>query len=146
MDDFVAYVRAVDDTVAGIEQKDITSFQVMIMDMFRAMRALNRVFPGLPNKRFWRFNGGMHIVLTLVPPHRTYGPMTHGMIEPLYCGAWHAAVNICTFCPGRDYVTLNFSMEQRHIANVEKIARLLDEVEARDVTPHKMMPSVERLS
>ncbi|WP_449396751.1 hypothetical protein [Devosia riboflavina] len=146
MDDFVAYVRAVDDTVAGIEQKDITSFQVMIMAMFRAMRALNRIFPGLPNKRFWRFNGGMHIVLTLVPPHRTYGPMTHGMVEPLYCGAWHAAVNICTFCPGRDYVTLNFSMEQRHIANVEKIALLLDEVEARDVTPHKMMPSVERLS
>lgn len=145
MDDFVEYVRAVDDTVAGIEQKDITSFQVMIMAMFRAMRALNRVFPGLPNKRFWRFNGGMHIVLTLVPPHRTYGPMTHGMVEPLYCGAWHAAVNICTFCPGRDYVTLNFSMEQRHIANVEKISRLLDEVEARDVGPHTMMPSVERL-
>ncbi|MBO9589420.1 hypothetical protein [Devosia sp.] len=145
MDDFVAYVRAVDDTVAGIEQKDITSFQVVIMSMFRAMRALNRVFPGLPNKRFWRFNGGMHIVLTLVPPHRTYGPMTHGMVEPLYCGAWHAAVNICTFCPGRDYVTLNFSMEQRHIANVEKILRLLDEVEARDVAPHKMAPSVERL-
>ncbi|RZA23643.1 MAG: hypothetical protein EOP02_14620, partial [Proteobacteria bacterium] len=90
MDDFVAYVRAVDDTVAGIEQKDITSFQVVIMAMFKAMRALNRVFPGLPNKRFWRFNGGMHIVLTLVPPHRTYGPMTHGLVEPLYCGAWHA--------------------------------------------------------
>ena len=145
MDDFVAYVRAVDDTVAGIEQKDITSFQVVIMAMFKAMRTLNRFIPALPNRRFWRFNGGMHIVLTLVPPHRTYGPMTHGMVEPLYCGAWHAAVNICTFCPGRDYVTLNFSMEQRHIDNADKIMRLLDEVESRDVTPHKMMPSVERL-
>jgi len=145
MDDFVDYVRAVDNTVAGIEQKDITSFQVMIMAMFKAMRTLNRFIPALPNKRFWRFNGGMHIVLTLVPPHRTYGPMTHGMIEPLYCGAWHAAVNICTFCPGRDYVTLNFSMEQRHLANVEKILALLDHVERRDVTPHQMAPSVERL-
>ncbi|KQT49473.1 hypothetical protein ASG47_03860 [Devosia sp. Leaf420] len=145
MDDFVDYVRAVDNTVAGIEQKDITSFQVMIMAMFKAMRTLNRFIPALPNKRFWRFNGGMHIVLTLVPPHRTYGPMTHGMIEPLYCGAWHAAVNICTFCPGRDYVTLNFSMEQRHLANVEKILAVLDHVERRDVTPHQMAPSVERL-
>lgn len=145
MDDFVDYVRSVDNTVAGIEQKDITSFQVMIMAMFKAMRTLNRFISALPNKRFWRFNGGMHIVLTLVPPHRTYGPMTQGMIEPLYCGAWHAAVNICTFCPGRDYVTLNFSMEQRHLANVEKILALLDHVERRDVTPHQMAPSVERL-
>ncbi len=145
MEDFVDYVRAVDDTVAGIEQKDITSFQVVINSMFKAMRAVNRVFPFLPNKRFWRFNGGTHIVLTLVPPHRTYGPMTHGMVEPLYCGAWHAEVNICTFCPGRDYVTLNFSMEQRHIANVERVTALLEEIERRDVSPHRMAPSVERL-
>ncbi|UYN99403.1 MAG: hypothetical protein KIT02_16060 [Devosia sp.] len=145
MEDFVEYVRAVDDTVAGIEQKDITSFQVVINSMFKAMRTLNRFIPALPNRRFWRFNGGMHIVLTLVPPHRTYGPMTHGMVEPLYCGAWHTEVNICTFCPGREYVTLNFSMEQRHIANVDKILALLDEVETRDVTPHVMAPSVERL-
>ncbi len=145
MDDFVDYVRAVDDTVAGIEQKDITSFQVVINAMFKAMRTLNRFIPALPNKRFWRFNNNMHIVLTLVPPHRTYGPMTHGMIEPLYCGAWHTEVNICTFCPGRDYVTLNFSMEQRHLGNVEKILSLLDEIERRDVSPHVMTPSVEKL-
>ena len=145
MDDFVDYVRMVDDTVAGIEQKDITSFQVVIMAMFKAIRTLNRYIPSMPNKRFWRFNGGMHIVLTLVPPHRTYGPMTHGMVEPIYCGAWHSAANICTFCPGRDFVTLNFSMEERHIANVDKILGLLDEVERRDVGPHIMAPSVEKL-
>lgn len=145
MDDFVAYVRCVDDTVAGIEQKDITSFQVVINSMFKALRAVNRVLPFLPNRRFWRFNGGMHIVLTLVPPHRTYGPLTHGMIEPIYCGAWHTEVNICTFCPGRDYVTLNFSMEQRHLANVDKITALLNEIERRDVSPHTMKQAVEKL-
>jgi hypothetical protein len=145
MDDFVDYVRAVDDTVAGIEQKDITSFQVVIMSMFKAMRAVNRVLPFLPNKRFWRFNGGNDIVLTLVPPHRTYGPLTHGMVEPLYCGAWHTEVNICTFCPGRQYVTLNFSMEQRHIDHVDKIESLLAEVENREVGPHTMAPAVEKL-
>lgn len=143
IEDFVEYVRAVDDTVAQIEQKDITKFQVTMNAMFKALRSANRLLPFLPGKRFWRFNGGMHVVLTLVPPHRTYGPMTNGMVEPIYCGAWHSATNICTFCPGREYVTLNFSMETRHIANVDKVMRLLEEVEARDVTPHKMMASVE---
>lgn len=135
IEDFVDYVRAVDDTVAAIEQKDITKFQVMMNAMFRSLRSINRVLPFLPGRRFWRFNGGIHVVLTLVPPHRTYGPMTHGMIEPIYCGAWHSATNIVTFCPGRDYVTLNFSMEQRHLANVDKVTALLEEMERRDVAP-----------
>ncbi|MEO8684785.1 MAG: hypothetical protein ABI414_08095 [Devosia sp.] len=143
IEDFVDYVRAVDDTVAQIEQKDITQFQVAINAMFKALRGAKRAFPFLPGKRFWRFNGGNHVVLTLVPPHRTFGPMTHGLVEPIYCGAWHSATNICTFCPGRDYVTFNFSMETRHIANVDKVMSLLEEVEARDVTPHTMMASVE---
>ena len=144
IEDFVEYVRAVDDTVAQIEQKDITKFQVVINSMFKALRSMKRVFPFLPGKRFWRFNGGNHVVLTLVPPHRTYGPMTNGMVEPIYCGAWHSATNICTFCPGREYVTLNFSMETRHIANVDQVMRLLEEVEGKEITTtHKMMPSVD---
>ena len=134
-DDFVEYVRSVDDTVDKIEQKDITKFQVMMNAMFKTLRGLNSLTKALPGKRFWRFNGGVHVVLTLVPPHRTYGPMTHGMIEPIYCGAWHPAANICTFCPGREYVTLNFSMETRHIANVDKITGLLDRIEAMDIAP-----------
>ena len=129
-EDFVEYVRAVDDTVDKIEKTDITKFQVMAMTMFKTIRALNRAFPFLPGKRFWRFNNFIHVVLTLVPPHRTNGPMTQGMVEPIYCGAWHPAANICTFCPGRDYVTFNFTMEERHIANVDKITALLDRIEA----------------
>jgi hypothetical protein len=134
-DDFLTFVRHIDDTVAQIEQKDLTKFQVMINGMFSTLRNLNRLWKGIPGARFWRFNGGAHIVLTLVPPHRTYGPMTHGMVEPIYCGAWHPAVNICTFCPGREYVTFNFSAEQRHIANVDKIMTLLEKVEAMDIAP-----------
>lgn len=135
IDDFVEYVRTVDATVDQIEQKDITKFQVMMNSMFKALRGLNKALPFLPGKRFWRFNGGIHVVLTLVPPHRTYGPMTHGMMEPIYCGAWHPAANICTFCPGREYVTLNFSMETRHIENVDRITALLERVEAMDIAP-----------
>ncbi|MGV8954741.1 MAG: hypothetical protein ACOH2M_26830, partial [Cypionkella sp.] len=145
IEDFVDYVRAVDNTVAQIEQKDITQFQVSINAMFKALRSAKRVFPFLPGKRFWRFNGGNHVVLTLVPPHRTFGPMTQGLVEPIYCGAWHSATNICTFCPGRDYVTFNFSMETRHIANVDKVLTLLAEIEAREVAPHAMMASREGL-
>ena len=133
LDDFVEYARMIDDTVAGIEQKDLSKFQSVMLGMFSMLRRLNALSKKLPGKRFWRFNGGMHIVLTLVPPHRTYGPMTHGMVEPIYCGAWHPAANICTFCPGREYVTLNFSMEERHIANVHKIEALLDKIEAMDI-------------
>jgi hypothetical protein len=135
IDDFVAYVRAIDDTIDRIEQKDITQYQMMMNAVFRSVRALNRFASWLPGKRFWRFNGGIHVVLTLVPPHRTYGPMTHGMMEPIYCGAWHPGSNLCTFCPGRDYVTFNFSMETRHLANVGRITRLLETVEAMQIAP-----------
>jgi hypothetical protein len=134
-DNFVDYVRTVDDAIDKIESKDVTKFQVMANTMFKTLRGLNRFAKFLPGKRFWRFNNFIHIVLTLVPPHRTYGPMTNGMVEPIYCGAWHSAANICTFCPGREYVTFNFSMEQRHIANVDKVERLLAQVEMSDFVP-----------
>lgn len=143
LDDFVAYVRAVDDTVALIEQKDITKFQVVINSMFKTLRGLNKMTRALPGKRFWRFGGGVHVVLTLVPPHRTYGPLTGGVVEPIYCGAWHSAANICTFCPGREYVTLNFSMEQRHIANVDKITALIERIEKMDIAPGSRKPVEE---
>ena len=132
-DDFLTFVREVDATVGQIENKDITQFQVTINAMFGALRRLNRLTKKLPGERFWRFDGGNDLVLTLVPPHRTYGPLTEGVMEPIYCGAWHSAANICTFCPGREYVTLNFSMEQRHIDNVDKIMSLLQRVEAMDI-------------
>jgi hypothetical protein len=135
-DDFVTFVREVDDTVDKIENKDITKFQVTVNAMFRTLRGLNKALPFLPGRRFWRFNNFVHVVLTLVPPHRTYGPMAHGVVEPIYCGAWHPAANICTFCPGREYVTFNFTMEERHIANVDKIMDLLERVEAMGI-PHR---------
>ena len=60
---------------------------------------------------------------------------TNGMIEPIYCGAWHPVSNICTFCPGREYVTFNFSIEQRYMDNVDKVLPLLDRIEAMDIVP-----------
>lgn len=141
IENFIDYVRAVDATVDKIEQKDITKFQVMTNAMFTALRRINSVLPFLPTKRFWRFNGGVHVVLTLVPPHRTYGPMTHGLVEPLYCGAYHPSTNIATFCPGREYVTINLSMETRHIANADRIVALLEKIEAMDLDAPARRPA-----
>jgi hypothetical protein len=135
LDDFVEYVRAVDDHVGKLEQKDVSAFMGVMTSVMKTLRGINTVFRRLPGKRFWRFSMGIEIALTLVPPHRTYGPMTHGMVEPLYVGAWHPGQNICTFCPGREYITFNFSMEDRHIVNVDKIMPLLERIEAMDIAP-----------
>lgn len=134
-DDFVQYVRTIDDTVGKIEKKDVTKFQTMMNSVFKTLRTLNSLASWLPGRRFWRFSAGIKITLTLVPPHRTYGPMTNGMIEPIYCGAWHDSMNICTFCPGRDYVTLNFAIEQKLMPAVDKISTLLHRLEAMEITP-----------
>jgi hypothetical protein len=134
-DDFLEFVREIDDTVARLEAKDISKFMALMGQMMKAFRGLNRVFPWIPGQRFWRFNLGIDIALTLVPPHRAFGPLTQGIMEPIYCGAWHPAQNICTYCPGRTYLTMNFSMEERHIANVDKIMRLLERIEAMDIAP-----------
>jgi len=135
IDDFVEFVRSIDDTVGRTERKDVTKFMVLMNAAIHAVRGINSIFKGLPGKRFWRFSMGIEIALTLVPPHRTYGPVTNGIIEPIYCGAWHPGQNICTYCPGREYITMNFSMEQRHIANVDKITPLLERIEAMDIAP-----------
>lgn len=130
--DFVEYVRGVDRVVGEIETKDITKFQMSILALFSMHRRIAKVFPFLYGPRFWRFGGTEGtIVLTLVPPHRTFGPVTEWMMEPIYCGAYHPSSNICTFCPGREYMTLNFTMEQKHIDKVDRIERLIQQVETR---------------
>ena len=132
-DDFIQFVRTIDDTVGDIENKDITKFQVMMNSVFKTLRFLNGLAPWLPGKRFWRFSAGLKIVLTLVPPHRAYGPMANGLIEPIYCGAWHDSMNIATFCPGREYITMNFAIEERLLPLVDKVTELMERVEAMDI-------------
>ena len=142
-DDFVEFVHMIDDTVGKIENADITKFQVMMNSVFRTLRGLNRLAPWLPGRRFWRFSAGIKIVLTLVPPHRTYGPMASGLVEPIYCGAWHDSMNIATFCPGRDYITMNFAIEERLLPSVDKVMALLERVEAMDLPPRATPAAAE---
>ena len=141
--DFLTYVRGVDKVMGDIEQKDITKFQLTILALFATHRKLHAIFPWLYGPRFWRFSGRTDTVLTLVPPHRTMGPVTDWMIEPIYCGAYHPASNICTFCPGREFMTLNFVMEARHVEMVDRIEPLIAAAEALNVPPSTKAAPVE---
>lgn len=130
-EDFIAFVEGVDRTVAKIEERDVSKLQMTILAMFGMHRRLHRIAPWIHGPRFWRFSGNMHLVLTLVPPHRINGALTQGMVEPIFCGAFHPSVNICTFCPGREYVTFNFTGEEKLAHGVARIEPLIAELEAR---------------
>jgi hypothetical protein len=134
--DFVAYVKNVDKALDEIEAKDITEFQTRVLAMFSMHRFLHRFMPWLYGPRFRRFQGAADTVLTLVPPHRTFGQVTEWMMEPIYCGAYHGGANICTFCPGREYMTLNFTMEPRHMEMVGEIEPLIARIETMDLPAH----------
>jgi hypothetical protein len=139
--DFVDYVRNVDRVVSEIENSDVTSFQVQTLALFALHRKVQKLLPFLYGPRFWRFAGRTDTVLTLVPPHRTFGPVTEWMMEPIYCGAYHPAQNIATFCPGREYMTLNFVMEQRYVDLADRIEPLIASIEAMDLGPVKRAPA-----
>jgi hypothetical protein len=129
--DFATYARSVDNEMSATETKDVTSFQLVILAMMRAMRSLKKVVPWLITDKFWRLQGTTaDLVLTLVPPHRSMGPMTDWMIEPIYCGAFHQSTNICTFCPGREFMTLSFVIEDRHMSRIPRIMSLIESLEA----------------
>ena len=129
--DFRTYARAVDAEMDAGEKKDLAKFQLTILAMMRALRNLSRYMSWMVNDKVWRFQGTTaDLVLTLVPPHRSMGPLTEWMIEPIYCGAFHQSTNICTFCPGREYMTLNFVVEERHLTHIERVEQLVAQLEA----------------
>lgn len=128
--DFVTYAKAVDAEMGEGEKKDITKFQLTILAMMGALRKLSRTFPWMVNDKVWRLQGATGDgVLTLVPPHRTMGPLTDWMVEPIYCGAFHQSTNISTFCPGREFMTISFVVEERHLENVDRIEKLIADME-----------------
>jgi hypothetical protein len=131
-DDLEEFAKAVDATIGKIESKDVSKMQFVMNAMFKAHRGLAKLLPFLYSERFFRFNGNVDMVLTMVPPHRTYGDLTNGIVEPIYCGSYHPGSNLCTFVPARKNVTLNFSMRTQHLPQVEKIAALLEQL---DVAP-----------
>ena len=130
--DFVDYVRGIDQTLTEVEAKDTTTFQLMIMGMFGMMRKTARVLPFLFGDRLFRYNQSTDVVLTLVPPHRMYGNLTKSLMEPVYVGSFHPSANLCTFVPNREFITLNFAMEDTYLQRVDDILTLLETTEARE--------------
>ena len=131
--DFLTYVRAVDAEMSKGESKDLTKFQLTVLNMMAAMRKLSVLVPKMINDRVWRFQGTQaDLVLTLVPPHRSHGALSDWMVEPIYCGAFHQSTNIVTFCPGRHFMTVNFVVEERHLGHIERVEKLLGELELMD--------------
>jgi len=124
-DDLVTFAKSVEARVAQVEAKDTTSMQYVLNATFKTHRFLSRIFPFLYSKRFFHYAGGYDLVLTLVPPHRMYGNLTTGMMEPIFCGSYHPGSNLCTFVPGRDKVTFNFCMQTGHLGNVDRVSELL---------------------
>ncbi len=125
-DDLETFIRAVDRTIGEVEAKDITRMQFLFNTMLKAHRVLYRVLPFLYSDRFFRYNGNYDIVLTMVPPHRTYGSLTKGLMEPIYCGSYHPGSNLCTFVPARRTVTLNFSMRREYLPLVDRVGELMN--------------------
>lgn len=129
-DDLVDFIRGIDERIGEVESRDTTHMQFVLNATFRTHRFISRFLPFLYSRRFFRFDGGYHVVLTMVPPHRIYGNLTHGMSEPIYCGSYHPGSNLCTFVPGREFVTFNFSLRAEHLAQVDKVEGLLAGLDA----------------
>lgn len=127
--DLAAFIQHVHARITEVEGKDTSKMQFILNATFKTHRLLCRLFPFLYGPRFFRFNGNYDIVLTLVPPHRMYGKLTESMMEPVYCGSYHAGSNLCTFVPAREHVTFNFCMRTIHLPQAERIAVLLDELD-----------------
>ncbi|MEQ1770995.1 MAG: hypothetical protein ABL879_14265, partial [Devosia sp.] len=132
--DLLTYIKAVDAEMSANESKDLSKFQLTVLAMMGAMRRLSTIFPRMINDKVWRFQGTQaDLVLTLVPPHRSYGAMTEWMIEPIYCGAFHQSTNIVTFCPGRQFMTVNFVVEERHLGHIDRVEKLVTDLEAMEL-------------
>lgn len=134
-EDFVAFARQVDAKTGGVDPKGMEGFARIMSRGISMQRRLAKVFPKLFGDRFWSLGFGIDLGLTMVPPHRATGGLTRDVVEPIYCGAYHPGANAIAFCPGRRFITLSFTMEQRLIDNVDNIPALLDRVEQLEIAP-----------
>ncbi len=119
------FVRRVDATLDRVEAKNIGRRQFVLNAMFGAHRFIARLLPFAYNQRFFRYSGPYDAVLTLVPPHRMYGNVTSGMMEPVYCGSYHPGTNLCTFVPSRQHVSFSYAMPRHLLDRAKDIPGLL---------------------
>lgn len=90
-------------------------------------RRLARLMPFLYSPKFFAF-WSYDVVFSLLTPHQLFGPLTAGMIEPIYCGASIPGVNACIVVPGRDWVSFNFAIEAEKLTQVKSLDAALNEL------------------
>jgi len=124
-DDFITFAKDVETEILRLEASDVRATQSLLNALFGMHRWMKNNFPFLYSDRTFRFGGFYHLDLSVTPPHQLRGPLTKGMMEPVYCGTHHPGLNICVFVPGRKEVTFNFTMNRRHLDNIDKVEALL---------------------
>ncbi len=140
-DDLTLFIRSVQAKLTEEEAKDPKRFQFIQNAVFSTHRRWSRLLPFLYGKKFWSYSRGGTLVLTLIPPHRLYGDLSHGFSEPIHAGSWHPSANLCTFVPAQEFATLNFSMDKHRLLDVPKIQALLDELDAKAMEPLTSIPA-----
>ena len=128
-EDFAAFVKGVDREIQRKEKRDNTLNQAMLNALFAVHRRLKSWMPFLYPDRIFRFAGFYHLDLSMVTPHRLQGPLTKGMVEPVYCGTHHPGLQSSIFVPGKKYVTLNFTMDKRLLQKVGDVEKLFNDLE-----------------
>jgi hypothetical protein len=132
-DDFAGYARAVDARLA--EEGGESGFNAeMNAAAIGFHRGLARVVPRLYGPKVFAFMP-YDFVFALLPPHRLGGPLTRGMVEPVYAGATLAGVNGCVVVPGREQIALEFAIEERLLPNVSRLDVLMDRLAAGAAVP-----------
>jgi len=86
------------------------------------------LMPFAYNERFFRYSGPYDAVLTLVPPHRLYGNLTLGMLEPIFCGSYHPGTSLCTYVPARKYVSFAYTMPKPRLDRIGSVPDLLKSI------------------
>lgn len=125
--DLASYARAIDERLKSPEKGFEAEQKAASL---RLHRRLARLMPFLYSPKFFAF-WSYDVVFSLLTPHQLVGPLTQGMIEPIYCGAAIPGVNACFVVPGRDWVSFNFTVESQKRAQIETLDAALADLTGR---------------
>lgn len=125
--DFAAFARAVDTSLRVSEAKESGFNAEMNAAGLASHRKLSKLIPFAYSPKLFQFMP-FDIVIGLIPPHRLYGALTEGLVEPVYCGAETQGANACVIVPGRRMVSFNFFLQQRLIPKVAVLDVRLEEL------------------
>ena len=109
--DFPEFLRVLDASLTKTEAAESGFNAEMNAAAIHLHRRLARRLPGLYGPKVFAFMP-YDLVFALIPPHRLTGPLSRGLMEPVWAGAVMPGINGCVAVPGRKFVTLNFYLEE----------------------------------